>query len=181
MQIMFTEGSAAVNSVVGTETHIRFGAGPGQSSQINFVIAPRAIVLGAKCRTAWRWGIVLQQIPDARLWIICRFIFRAGRSSTGWEAVFRANTRRHRQPHDGGSEARVRVSFFRDLTCLTFRLIFCFFVEVWPTRESFGMARGPRFWALGVDSGPRGGAFEGILDPKIIEHIFFIGAQTAPM
>ena len=27
------------------------------------------------------------------------------------------------------------------------------------------MARGPRFWALGVDCGPRGGAFEGILDP----------------
>ncbi len=25
------------------------------------------------------------------------------------------------------------------------------------------MARGPRFWALGVDSGPRGGAFEGIV------------------
>ncbi len=30
------------------------------------------------------------------------------------------------------------------------------------------MAGGPRFWALGVDSGPRGGAFEGFLDPKII-------------
>ncbi len=28
------------------------------------------------------------------------------------------------------------------------------------------MARGPRFWALGVDFGPRGGAFEGIVDPK---------------
>ncbi len=39
-------------------------------------------------------------------------------------------------------------------------------IAKWPTRESFGMARGgPRFWALGVDSGPRGGAFEGILDP----------------
>ncbi len=35
------------------------------------------------------------------------------------------------------------------------------------------MARGPRFWALGVDSGPRGGAFEGIMDPqKIIKNIF---------
>jgi hypothetical protein len=27
------------------------------------------------------------------------------------------------------------------------------------------MAWGPRVWALVVDSGPRGGAFEGILDP----------------
>ena len=26
--------------------------------------------------------------------------------------------------------------------------------------------RGPRFRALGVDSGPRGGAFEGVLDPQ---------------
>jgi hypothetical protein len=42
--------------------------------------------------------------------------------------------------------------------------VFLFF-ELWPTRESFRMARGLRFWALGVDSGPRGGAFEGILDP----------------
>jgi hypothetical protein len=50
-------------------------------------------------------------------------------------------------------------------TCLTVRLIFCFFVEFWPARESFGMARGLRFWALVVDSGPRGGAFEGILGP----------------
>jgi hypothetical protein len=40
------------------------------------------------------------------------------------------------------------------------------FVEFWPIRASFGMARGPRFWALGVDSGPREGAFEGILDPQ---------------
>jgi hypothetical protein len=40
------------------------------------------------------------------------------------------------------------------------------FVGVWPTRESFGMARGPRFWALGVDSGLRGEAFEGLLEPQ---------------
>ncbi len=53
------------------------------------------------------------------------------------------------------------------------------FVVVWPTRESFGMARGPRFWALGIDPGPRGGAFEGMLNPQqIITNIFFIGAQT---
>ena len=42
---------------------------------------------------------------------------------------------------------------------------FLFFVEFWPTRESFGMARGPRFWPLGVDSGHRGGAFGAIFDP----------------
>ncbi len=51
------------------------------------------------------------------------------------------------------------------LSCLTFRIIFLFLVEFWPTRESFGMARGPRFCALGVDSGPRGGAFEGFWTP----------------
>ncbi len=71
-----------------------------------------------------------------------------------------------------------------------------FAVEFWPTRESFGMARGPPFWALGLDSGPREGAFEGMLDPpEIIKHIDSywcpngallapywrpIGAQTAP-
>jgi hypothetical protein len=49
-----------------------------------------------------------------------------------------------------------------------------FFVEFWPTRESFGMARGLRFWALGVDSGPRGGAFEGILDPPKLYKIYFL-------
>ncbi len=43
---------------------------------------------------------------------------------------------------------------------------FYLFVEFWPTRESFGMAQGPRFWALGVDAGPRGGAFEVALDPQ---------------
>ncbi len=53
-----------------------------------------------------------------------------------------------------------------------FDSLFISFVEFWPARESFGMARGLRFWALGVDSGPRGGAFEGISDPpKIIQHI----------
>ncbi len=36
------------------------------------------------------------------------------------------------------------------------------------------MARGPRFWALGVDSGPRGGACEGILDPKNNEKLVFL-------
>ena len=42
--------------------------------------------------------------------------------------------------------------------------MFYLFVKFWPTRESFGMARGPRFWAPGV--------LEGILDPsKIIKHI----------
>ncbi len=58
--------------------------------------------------------------------------------------------------------------------CLTFRLIFLFCVdEFWPTGESFGMARGPRFGAQGFDSGPRGGAFEGILDPQqIIENMY---------
>jgi hypothetical protein len=67
------------------------------------------------------------------------------------------------------------------LTCLTFRLMFYLFVEFWPTRESFGMARGLRFWALEVDAGPRGGAFEGILDlPKIIKIDICISAQTAP-
>ena len=36
------------------------------------------------------------------------------------------------------------------------------------------MARGPRLWALGVDSGPRGEASEGILDPPtIINNIYF--------
>ena len=40
-----------------------------------------------------------------------------------------------------------------------------FFDEFWPTQESFGMARGLRFWALGADSGPRGRAFEWVLDP----------------
>ncbi len=60
----------------------------------------------------------------------------------------------------------------RILSYLTFRLCFLF-VDFWPTRESFGMARGPRFWAQGVDSGPRGGAFEGILDPQpIITNIY---------
>ncbi len=49
--------------------------------------------------------------------------------------------------------------------CLTFRLIFIFFVEVWPARESFGMARGPRFKALGADSGPRGGVLRGFGTP----------------
>ncbi len=42
------------------------------------------------------------------------------------------------------------------LPALTFRLILYLFVDFWQTRESFGMARGLRFWALGVDSGPRG-------------------------
>ncbi len=43
------------------------------------------------------------------------------------------------------------------------------------------MARGPRFWALGVDSWPRGGALEGVWDPqKIIKTYLSIGAQTAP-
>ncbi len=42
------------------------------------------------------------------------------------------------------------------------------------------MARGPRFWALGVDSGPRGGAVEGILDPNNNKTNIFISAQTAP-
>ncbi len=46
--------------------------------------------------------------------------------------------------------------------------VFTDFAEFWTTRESFGMARGLRFWALGVDSGPRGGAVEGILDPQIL-------------
>ena len=42
------------------------------------------------------------------------------------------------------------------------------------------MARGPRFWALGVDSGPRGGAFEVIVDPPKSQIIYsFIGAQMA--
>jgi hypothetical protein len=50
---------------------------------------------------------------------------------------------------------------------------FDFFVELWPTRESLGMARGLRVWALGVDSGPRGGAVEGIVDPpKMIKNIY---------
>jgi hypothetical protein len=49
------------------------------------------------------------------------------------------------------------------------------------TRESFGMAGGLRFWALGVDSGPRRGAFEGILDPPNNTNTYMlIGAQTAP-
>ncbi len=62
-----------------------------------------------------------------------------------------------------------------------FRIIFYLLGEVWPTRESFGMPRGPRFWPLGVDYGPRGGAFEGFVDPKNNEkHMFFIGAQTVP-
>ena len=65
-------------------------------------------------------------------------------------------------------------------TCLTFRLIFYFFVEFWPTRESFGMARGPRFWALGVDSGPRGGAFEGILDPPKNNNIYIYIVLLVP-
>ncbi len=70
----------------------------------------------------------------------------------------------HRVPHDLASTK----------PCLTFRLIVSLFVEFWPTRESLGMARGLRFWALGVDSGPRGGAFEGILDPpKIIKTTYF--------
>jgi hypothetical protein len=51
-------------------------------------------------------------------------------------------------------------------TCLTFRLLVLLFGEFWPTRDSFGMARGLRFWALGIDSGTRGNAFEGILDPQ---------------
>ncbi len=73
---------------------------------------------------------------------------------------------------------------------LTFRLVlllFLFsvhfvFVEFRPTRESFGMAGGPRFWALGVDSGPRGGAFEGVVGPprNNAKYMYFIGAQTAP-
>ncbi len=43
------------------------------------------------------------------------------------------------------------------------------------------MAWGPRFWALWGDSGPRGGVFEGILDPtKYSKTYIFIGAQTAP-
>ncbi len=50
----------------------------------------------------------------------------------------------------------VCAAVFRKLryTCLTFRLIFYCFV------------RGPRFRAIGVDSGPREGAFEGVLDPR---------------
>ncbi len=36
------------------------------------------------------------------------------------------------------------------------------------------MARGPRFWPLGVDSGPRGWAFEGILDPSQNHNYIYI-------
>ena len=42
------------------------------------------------------------------------------------------------------------------------------------------MARGPRFWALGVESGPRGGGFEGLLDLQHTNTFRFIDAQTAP-
>ncbi len=59
----------------------------------------------------------------------------------------------------------IQGTFRPTLSCLTFRLICYLFVEFWPIRASFGMARGLRFWALGVDSGPREGAFEGIWDP----------------
>ncbi len=69
------------------------------------------------------------------------------------------------------SESNTCFSSGPRISYLTFRLIFDLFVEFLPTRESFGVARGPRFWALGVDSGPRGVAFEGIWDPpKIIKH-----------
>ncbi len=63
------------------------------------------------------------------------------------------------------------------IRCLTFRLIFYLLAEIWPTRESFGMARGPRVWALGVDSGPRGRACDVILDPPptlISKNVFFV-------
>ena len=59
----------------------------------------------------------------------------------------------------------IQGTFRPTFSCLTFRLICYLFVEFWPIRASFGMARGLRFWALGVDSGPREGAFEGIWDP----------------
>ncbi len=68
-----------------------------------------------------------------------------------------------RNPDLGGNLCRSAPSELG--ACLTCRLMYVVIVEFWPTRESFGMARGPRFWALGVDSGPRGGAFEGALDP----------------
>jgi hypothetical protein len=66
------------------------------------------------------------------------------------------------------------------------RLIFCFFDEFWPTRESFGLARGRRFGSPGGDSGPQGGAFEGILDPsKIIKdthiYIYIWRRPTSPL
>ena len=36
----------------------------------------------------------------------------------------------------------------------------------WHCSLCFCFCGGPRFRALGVDSGPRGGAFEGVLDPR---------------
>ena len=56
------------------------------------------------------------------------------------------------------------------------------FVPDVSTHFLFFVVGGPRFRALGVDSGPRGGAFEGVLDPQaIITNIYiFISAQRAP-
>ncbi len=51
------------------------------------------------------------------------------------------------------------------MACLTFRLICCFFV------------RGPRSRALGVDSGPRGWDFEGVLDPLKYKNSYFFQGQ----
>ena len=46
------------------------------------------------------------------------------------------------------------------------------------THFLFLFVRGPRFWALGVDSGPRGGAFEGVLDPRKNKiYIFLLGPK----
>ncbi len=55
-----------------------------------------------------------------------------------------------------------RFTVRKHYSCLTFRLIFYFCV------------RGLRFRGLGVDSGPRGEAFEGVSDPpKIIKNTYF--------
>ncbi len=39
-------------------------------------------------------------------------------------------------------------------------------LDVSPHSFFICFVRGPRFWALGLDSGPRGGAFEGVWDPR---------------
>ncbi len=82
--------------------------------------------------------------------------------------------------HVGSHPTSYAQDFVHGMTVPDVSTHFLFFVEFWPTRESFGMARGLPFWALGVDTGPRGRAFEWILDPRTNTKYICIGAQTAP-
>ncbi len=63
---------------------------------------------------------------------------------------------------DGIAAPRAASGEAKDALCVNVN--FC--VPDVSTQFSIYVVRGPRFRALGVNSGPREGAFEGVLDPR---------------